>query len=786
MNKDKKPGQTPFVHLRSDIRALIDKCESNQLVVLNALAALFIAKCARRDESERMGPVVDERDGDDALLQKLGWPESAVTQVGIALRTIADLDTLPRRVRRSLRTHVLTFAAAGAPETYFRIVEWLHALDMSTHASRRLASEVFDEAIRFSVRRDGRLLGQFITPEPVADLMLELANPIPGETVYDPCFGFGGLLAGAIRRLRAAENASRPNCGSREPAISGVETRDDVARVATCRLMLAGIDSRSLVCADALNEPPPTERSEVGFDCILASPPWGEDSIRGYGVHVEDLFLQHAMAHLSPGGRAVVALPERPLFHGESAALREELLSEYRVEGVVALPAGAFAPFTDIPISLVVVARAEPRETVRFLSVAPMAWGAVMAEAAYRDGDQERRESLNESFSHDELLREISDLIGRRRELSEGTTLPGVEAWDVAVEEVVARDYELLAKKSGSEVLDDEIDRLVKANPSLRIERLGGVADMDEGQTYDPDEVTERQPENLVGGVLRPGDLVDAGIRSPSLFLAGHAFDYGAAYGPAFLRGGDVLVPMTETIGTVGFIEESTSWAGVMANDDIALVRVRDGLAPQFLVALLRSPAYWFWLSGHAAGSTIRRLSVDVLRTLPIPVPPPAVQETVLRELSGTRGDALAVLYRLFSGISEHPVAAWLETPIPARLAAGGAAAGAGDGLRAIAEIARGFGALKQSAGSEKGNRLLDAWLSSARRAAAALDGIDSIPPGAGRLAVLEFALVRLHEALAALGDEEGHVIERLRSGHPRPGGARRARGLRHAAVDHP
>ena len=104
---------------------------------------------------------------------------------------------------------------------------------------------------------------------------------------------------------------------------------------------------------------------------------------------MEDLFLQHAMAHMSPGGRAVVALPERPLFHDESAALRKELLSEYRVEGVVALPAGAFAPFTDIPISLVVVARAEPRETVRFLSVAPMAWGAVMAGAAYRDGDQE-------------------------------------------------------------------------------------------------------------------------------------------------------------------------------------------------------------------------------------------------------------------------------------------------------------------------------------------------------------------------------------------------------------
>ena len=105
--------------------------------------------------------------------------------------------------------------------------------------------------------------------------------------------------------------------------------------------------------------------------------------------HAEDLFLQHGMASLRPGGRAVVAVPEELLFRPKSLALRKELLLEYRVESVVALPAGAFAPFTGIPISLVVVARAEPRETVRFVSVSPMAWEAVMAEVAHHDDGQD-------------------------------------------------------------------------------------------------------------------------------------------------------------------------------------------------------------------------------------------------------------------------------------------------------------------------------------------------------------------------------------------------------------
>ena len=753
---------------RADIRALLAAVRVKPHVALSVLAELFIGKSYAGDRSRRLGktqaevwPGRDVREMADDVYEALEWHAGELSDLYYPMRLIFEEGEAGGRRRYR-------------PENFEGILDWLRGLDLSTSGGRRLAASAFDEAVRFMVRRDGDALGPFVTPEPVADLMVELADPLPGERVCDPCFGFGELLVGAVRRLRAAPGASSRGGNVRRAAIAGVELSLIAYPVGLCRLVLAGVDRLCLEYGDALVKPLADDRAADGYDCLLASPPWGSRESTSVlsdvshfpfpSDHAEDLFLQHGMESLRPGGRAVVAVPEELLFRTESLALRKGLLSEYHVEGVVALPAGAFAPFTGIPISLVVVARAEPCETVRFVSVSPMAWEAAMVEAAYHDDGQEGNEALGRRFSHGELLREISELIGRRRELSEGTTSPGVETWDVPVEEIVIRDYELLAKKSGSEALSVEIDRLLKANPSLRIEPLESVADIDEGQTYDSDEVTERHPENLVGGVLRPSDLTEAGIRSPSLFLNGFAFDYGAAYGPAFLRAADLLVPMTETIGAVGYIEESTNWAGVMANDDIALVRVRDGLAPEFLVALLRSPAYWFWLSGHAAGSTIRRLSVDVLRTLPIPVPPPAVQETVLRELPGTRGDALAVLHRLFSEISEHPVAAWLETPMPSRLAVGGAAVAAGHGIGTLAEIGQGLGNLSQQPAAKKGDRVLDDWLAKARRAAAALDGIDSIPPGSGRLVILEFALARLHESLTVLRGVEGVITERLSS----------------------
>lgn len=767
MNKDEQ-GDPALVQACSDIRALLDAVPVEPHVALSVLAELFIGKWYAGERSRRLGKTQAEM-----------WPGHDVGEMADDVYEALECYAGELRDLYMPMAFVFEEGEPGGrrrhkPEEFEGILDWLRGLDLSTSVGRWLAAGAFDAAVRFMVRRDGDALGAFVTPEPVADLMVEMADLAPGARVYDPCFGFGGLLVGAARRLRAAPRASSHGGNVQQAAIDGVELSLVAYPVGLCRLVLAGVERPGLAYGDALVKPPADDREVDGYDCILASPPWGSwestSTLSDSGFfalpsdHVEDLFLQHGMASLRPGGRAVVAVPEELLFRTTSLALRKELLSEYRVEGVVALPAGAVAPFTDIPISLIVVARADPRDTVRFVSVSPMAWGVATAEAAHNADDQDGNEFRSGRFSHGELITEISDLIMNRRELSEGTLSAGVDAWDVAVEELVARDYELLAKKSGSEVLDAEIDRLVEAYPSLRIERLDGVADIDEGQTYDPDEVTERHPKNLVGGVLRPSDLTDAGIRFPSLFLTGFAFDYGAAYGPAFLRGGDLLVPVTETIGTVGFIEESTSWAGVMANDDIALVRVRDGIAPQFLAALLRSPAYWFWLSGHAAGATTRRLSIDVLRTMPIPAPPQAVQETVLRELSGTRGDALAVLHRLLSGMSEHPVASWLETPLPAQLAAGGVAGGAGDGIRTLAEIGHGLVAVSQSADSRKGSRVLDAWLSAARHAAVALDGVDSIPPGAGRLAVLQFALVRLHQSLDTLRDAEGAVIDRLRS----------------------
>ena len=319
-----------LMQAKSDIRALLDAVPVKPHVALSVLAELFIGKWYAGDRSRRSGkiqaevwPGHDVREMADDVYEALEFHAGDLSDLHMPMGLIFEEGEPGGRRRHKL-------------EEFEGILDWLRGLDLSTPAGRRLAAGAFDEAVRFMVRRDGDALGAYVTPEPVADLMVELANPAPGERVYDPCFGFGELLVGAARRLRAAPGASsRGNL--LQAVIAGVELSLVAYPVGLCRLVLAGIDRPGLEYGDALVKPLADDREADGYDCILASPPWGSwestsvlSDVRCFSFpsdHAEDLFLQHGMASLRPGrascrgGAGGVAVPPQIVGSEERVAI---------------------------------------------------------------------------------------------------------------------------------------------------------------------------------------------------------------------------------------------------------------------------------------------------------------------------------------------------------------------------------------------------------------------------------------------------------------------------------
>ena len=895
--------------------------------VLGPLAGLLIAKWAGYAESEREAIAAFNEEAFTPELPKalklFAWDrptERHASDVAVALRDMAagsgTRNATARYVARI--APLVTHAAERSRPTYEWLYAWVGQLDLGAPKGREFAARLFDDALRTVMTTQGKLVGEFATPQHVAALMLELADPEPGQRVYDPCFGFGELLVGAARRLRAAARAASPRewVDVQYAGIFGVEIDPLSYAVGLCRTLLAGIDGPGLELTDALKRPPPRSRSGDGFDCILATPPWGGRRTRSSpgqfrfpSRNSETLFLQHVMANLRPGGRAVVALPEISLFRlGSDREVRKALASEYSIDGVVSLPAGAFAPWTGISASLVVFRRAARRSAVRFVSISPTAWqtAAHAGDDGLRDSDETdgHRLKIMEYGSRDggefgggtrsggdfehasgfgggagsgagfedgsgfgyshgsgagsgdgsgfgggagsgagfadgagfgrgtapgagfddgaghgngrvtrvELLRGVSDLIAYQPDSLSDRFLPGVDVWDVSIRDLARRDYELVAKKSGSDVLDAEIERLVATDSSLKIERLGRVVDVFTGRSYQGRYTTkDRAANDATAGLIGAGDVKDivdrriavgdgpvpieaAEVQTPALFLTGEGNTLVKE--KEFLRPYDVVVSIIGSVGNVAVFPIPLTASDVAAGatpssgdnhsipdlnglqllplvpaSGVAVLRARGGITPQYLAALLQSPVYRSWLSGHARGAAVQRLTLRTLRSLRIPVPPVPVQGAVLAERPRARGDAMAVLARLLSGVANDPVAVWLETPLVAQMASGTSDGTESDKFGALVAASEALRSLVVEAvhrsdrmSSETGDRRTTAWLGVAQQVVTALDGVASVPRGAGRLAVLEVVLSRLHEGLRVLEGADAAVADRLRS----------------------
>ena len=152
-------------------------------------------------------------------------------------------------------------------------------------------------------------------------------------------------------------------------------------------------------------------------------------------------------------------------------------------------------------------------------------------------------------------------------------------------------------------------------------------------------------------------------------------------------------------------------------------------------------------------------------------MPPLPVQAAVLEKMAEFRGDAMSVLGRLISGTARGPVATWLDTPLVAKIASGSAGGTDSEPFEALVGAAGALQSLVIETAeqahhewSELVDRRITAWLRVADQVATALDDVASIPRGAGRLAVLEVALSRLHEGLRVLDGVDAPTADRLRS----------------------
>ncbi|MFC8592398.1 N-6 DNA methylase [Streptomyces atroolivaceus] len=203
---------------------------------------------------------------------------------------------------------------------------------------------------------DSAASGTYRTPVQLADLVARLV-PGPYAQVMDPACGSGSLLSAAARR------------GAK--VLYGQDSVPVQAQRSAVSLLLAAPDADITVRAgDSLRA---DAFGGVTVEAVLCNPPygdrdWGHDELAydarwAYGVppraESELAWVQHALAHLVPGGHAVLLLPPATASRASGRRVRMELVRSGALRAVVALPPGAAAPF-HVGLQIWVLRRPEP------------------------------------------------------------------------------------------------------------------------------------------------------------------------------------------------------------------------------------------------------------------------------------------------------------------------------------------------------------------------------------------------------------------------------------------
>jgi SAM-dependent methyltransferase len=180
--------------------------------------------------------------------------------------------------------------------------------------------------------------GQFFTPRPLVELMVDLAAIRPGQKVLDPTCGSGSFLVAA--HARGAE-------------VDGIEIDPELVALCRLNLVLHGADPRGVRRGDLFRELEDDER----WDVVLANPPFSLDvtdtaALRLFTLAIgrarassDVLFLEAAWRRLRPGGILVAVLPRSLLANQAFADLRDWVEERFVRRAILSLPEGIFRPF---------------------------------------------------------------------------------------------------------------------------------------------------------------------------------------------------------------------------------------------------------------------------------------------------------------------------------------------------------------------------------------------------------------------------------------------------------
>jgi len=308
--------------------------------------------------------------------------------------------------------------------------------ELDLKPSRVGTLDVIGNAYEFLIKNfaasGGQKAGEFYTPPEVSDLIAELLDPQPGDTICDPACGSGSLLLKCAKKIRDNHG------GTKDYALFGQEAIGSTWSLAKMNMFLHGEDNHKIEWGDTIRNPLLKDKNGnlMLFDVVTANPPfsldkWGHDDAehdpfgrfkRGVPPKTKGdyAFISHMVETLNPkSGVMGVVVPHGVLFRGSSeGVIRKQLIEENLLDAVIGLPEKLFYG-TGIPAAILIFKHGKETQDVMFI-----------------DASREFKAGKNQNLLSPENIQKIVDTYREGQDVDK-------YAYVATLEEIRENDYNL-------------------------------------------------------------------------------------------------------------------------------------------------------------------------------------------------------------------------------------------------------------------------------------------------------------------------------------------------------
>ena len=245
-----------------------------------------------------------------------------------------------------------------------------------------ILGRAYEYLLRKFAEGQGQSAGEFYTPREVSILIARIVEPKPGEEIYDPACGSGGLLIKC--HLRFLERYGEQKNGARQlpPDVAplkfyGQEINSSTFAMARMNAFIHDMEAE-IALGDTIARP--AFKDAAGrlqqFDLVVANPMWNQsfptstyehDPFERFrfgvppGSSADWGWIQHMVASLKDGGRMAVVLDTGAVSRGSGNQgsnrerdIRKAFVEADLIEAVVLLPENLFYNTTAPGIILVI------------------------------------------------------------------------------------------------------------------------------------------------------------------------------------------------------------------------------------------------------------------------------------------------------------------------------------------------------------------------------------------------------------------------------------------------